>query len=83
MPEVGKVWLGPGKVIAQRLGAIAAKEHATRVFDQRQQRKGVVGAHFQMLGGDGVGNCHGGSEVRHHDGAAIAIDGFAGDGPLG
>ena len=52
----GQGVIGPGQVIAQRLGAGAAQEDRAGVFDLGQQSKGVFNGQLQMLWGQLVGN---------------------------
>ena len=72
-----------GKIVAQCLGYILAKEDAAGVLHRVQHGKRVVHADLQMLGGDDVHGLDGLAHVIGHDDLAVGVHARAGDGGAG
>ena len=72
-----------GKIVAQRLGYILAKEDAAGVLHRVQHGKRVVHADLQMLGGNDIHGFDGLAHVIGHDDLAVGVHARAGDGGAG
>ena len=72
-----------GKIVAQCLGYILAKEDAAGVLHRVQHGKRVVHADLQMLGGDDIHGFDGFAHVIGHDDLAVGVHARAGDGGAG
>ena len=75
--------VGAGKIIAQRLRYVAAKEDAARVADLVQYPKGVLHADLQVLRRDDVAGLDGLVQVGAEDDLAVVVHAGAGNGGAG
>ena len=75
--------VGAGKIIAQRLRHVAAKEDAARVADLVQHPKGVLHADLQVLRCNDVAGLDGLVQVGAEDDLTVVVHAGAGNGGAG